>query len=129
VTLTLADAYAPGQSAGTDFDVGMAHLWWSHVPRERHLEFLDQLASRLRAGASVLMIDQAYVKGKSPPAFRRDRSGNRYELRTLENGDVYQVLKNYPTVSELKASLACISDEIEVTCLTFFWSIRAKLRG
>jgi SAM-dependent methyltransferase len=128
VVLREADAYALPEFA-SPFDIGMAHLWWSHVERERRRDFLVRFASRLHQGATLLMSDQVYLKGCSPPAFRRDRLGNRYELRTLENGDLYQIVKNYPTVEELRQSLACICDEIDVIFLRYFWTLRATLRA
>jgi SAM-dependent methyltransferase len=127
VTLLAADAYALPESP-VAFDVGMAHLWWSHVERQRRQQFLVQFASRLARGATILMIDQAYLKGHSAPAFRRDASGNRYELRTLQDGDVYQIIKNYPTARELQQSFAHICDDIRITCLGHFWSLQARLR-
>ena len=127
VTLLAADADALPESPMV-FDVGMAHLWWSHVERQRQQQFLVQFASRLARGATILMIDQTYLRGYSPPAFRRDASGNRYELRTLQDGDVYQIIKNYPTASELQQSFAHVCDDIRVTFLRHFWSLQARLR-
>jgi SAM-dependent methyltransferase len=127
VTFAVADAYALPKFDGL-FAVGMAHLWWSHVDKRSERRFLQHFASRLRPGAELLMIDQVYLEGYTMPAFRRDREGNRYELRSLESGHVFQVIKNYPTPEQLKASLAGICEEVQVTCLQYFWALRARLR-
>lgn len=127
VTLLGADAYALPKFAGA-FEVGMAHLWWSHVDKQREQEFLRHFSSRLQPGAELLMIDQLYLEGCSTPAFRRDRAGNRYELRTLENGRVFQVIKNYPTPELLQASMSRLCEEVQVTSLRYFWALRARLR-
>jgi demethylmenaquinone methyltransferase/2-methoxy-6-polyprenyl-1,4-benzoquinol methylase len=127
VTLLAADAYALPKFACA-FDVGMAHLWWSHVDKRGEQRFLEHFASRLQPGAELLMIDQLYLEGYSMPAFRRDRAGNRYELRSLESGRVFQVIKNYPAPEQLKASLAVICEEVQVTSLRYFWALRARLR-
>jgi hypothetical protein len=66
------------------------------------------------------------LDGRSMPAFRRDRAGNRYELRTLENGQVFQVIKNYPTPDQLRASLGSIFEKVRVTSLRYFWALRAR---
>jgi len=63
VTLLTADAYAMPKFA-CRFEVGMAHLWWSHVERQRRQEFLSHFASRLQPQATLLMIDQTYVGRK-----------------------------------------------------------------
>ena len=127
VTLVAADAYAL-PAFDRAFDVGMAHLWWSHVDRRSERQFLSGFAARLQAGAELLMIDQRYSKSHSMPAFRRDRAGNRYELRCLENGRVFQVIKNYPTPEELQASMRDLCEEVEVKSLRYFWALRARLR-
>jgi len=55
VTFLAADAYAL-PVFDRAFEVGMAHLWWSHVDRRRERQFLSQLAARLQAGAELLTI-------------------------------------------------------------------------
>jgi SAM-dependent methyltransferase len=127
VTLLAADAHGLPAFAGT-FDVGMAHLWWSHVEKQRRQQFLLHFASRLRSGAALLMIDETYLEGFNRPAFRRDRLGNRYELRTLDDGRVYQIVKNYPTVEDLRRSVADICEDVRVTQLRHFWALHARIR-
>ena len=127
VTFLAADAYAL-PVFDRAFEVGMAHLWWSHVDRRRERQFLSQLAARLQAGAELLMFDQRYSQNHNMPAFRRDRAGNRYELRSLENGRVFQVIKNYPTPEELQASMSDFCEGVEIKSLRYFWALRARLR-
>jgi len=127
VTLLAADAYAL-PTFDFAFDVGMAHLWWSHVDKRSEQRFLRHFASRLQAGAELLMIDQKYSESYSVPAFRRDRAGNRYELRSLENGRIFQVIKNYPTPEQLQASMGDLCEEVEVMSLRYFWALRARFR-
>ena len=127
VTLRRADAYAlPAMTSS--FDVGMAHLWWSHVETQRQQQFLTQLACRLKPGATLLMIDQLHIAGYSAPALRRDRFGNRYELRSLDNGDIHQIVKNYPDAQQLEQRFGCVCDAIKVRRLRYFWSLQARLR-
>ena len=73
------------------FDVGMAHMWWSHVGKERRQEFLSLFVSRLEPRAVILMIDQ--VSGGCSSVSRQDEWGNLMTLRTLEG--------NVPAVVEL----------------------------
>ncbi len=126
VTLLAADAYALPKFDHA-FDVGMANLWWSHVDTRIEQRFLRHFASRLKPGAELLMMDQRYLVDCSMPAFRRDRAGNRYELRTLENGHVFQVIKNYPTPDQLRASVGKVFEKVRITSLRYFWALRARL--
>lgn len=127
VTWVTADAYAL-PTFDRAFDVGMAHLWWSHVDKRRERQFLFHFAARLQAGAELLMIDQRYSESDGMPAFRHDRAGNRYELRSLENGRVFQIIKNYPTPEQLPASIDEVCEDVEVTSLHHFWALRARVR-
>jgi SAM-dependent methyltransferase len=127
VTLVEADAYAlPDFGAG--FEVGMAHLWWSHVKKERRPAFLSGLAARLRPNATLLMLDQRFRRGWGPPCCRRDRFGNRYEMRRA-GGAEYEVVKNYPGPKQLRDGLAGICESIEILLLDRFWAVRARIAG
>src|SRR3954469_185812 len=70
VTFRTADAYDL-PTFKQKFEVGMAHLWWSHVPRERRQEFLAGFVSRLAPCATVLTLDQRFGKSFSIPCAQR----------------------------------------------------------
>lgn len=82
--------------------------------------------------------DETYLEAFNRSAFRRDRLGNRYELRTLDDGRVYQTPKTIrqlePTprgalqVEDLHQSVADICDDIGVTELRHFWALHARIR-
>jgi ubiquinone/menaquinone biosynthesis C-methylase UbiE len=126
VQLHVADAFALPEFAST-FDVGMAHMWWSHVGRERRQEFLSHFASRLQPGAVILMIDQIPGQGRDPVS-RQDEWGNRFTLRTLQNGATYEIIKNYPSSAELQDDFAKLCDDVEVMLLPRFWALSARMR-
>ena len=128
VVLLPADAHELPQFT-TPFDVGMAHLWWSHIEIQKRRNFLIHLASRLRPRATLLMIDQVHVDGFSIPASRWDRHGNRYERRTLRNGRTYEVVKNYSGAEELRKSFNVVCSDVRVTRLKYFWALQARLRS
>jgi SAM-dependent methyltransferase len=127
VELLTADAYGLPKFE-TRFEIGMAHLWWSHVPRERRQEFLTGLAKRLRPKAMILMLDQRYGRSFSIPASRRDARGNRYEMRKLASGKTFEVMKNYPGVAGLRADFASVCVDIQIMRLKYFWALSARLR-
>lgn len=126
VKFVVADAYRLPEFA-TSFDLGMAHLWWSHVGKQRRSEFLLHFTRRLQPGASVLMLDQNYEEGISDPMSREDEWGNRCALRKLSNGAVYEVVKNYPTDQELHDCFAAVCEDIHVLRLQQFWALSARV--
>jgi len=127
VELLTADAYGLPRFT-TTFDAGMAHFWWSHVEKQRQQAFLSQFMNCLEPDALVLMIDQTYVEGICPVVSRYDEWQNRYELRTLQNGTTYEIVKNYPTDDELLASFAPFGDDLRIMRLDHFWALSVRNR-
>jgi demethylmenaquinone methyltransferase/2-methoxy-6-polyprenyl-1,4-benzoquinol methylase len=121
VAFCVADAYALPVRAG-HFDCGMAHFWWSHVPRGRIGAFLSRFASHLAPRATLLLSDNAFVGGSSTPLSRRDVDGNTYQIRTLRTGDRHEILKNFPSTSEIRAALAPVCAEVDVLQLGYYWA-------
>jgi SAM-dependent methyltransferase len=128
VAFLAADAYDLPRF-DSPFDVGMASLWFSHVPRQARKQFLLHFASRLRSNSHLLMMDQNYVPGFSHNASRWDQHGNRYEIRSLRSGRKFEILKNYPTVRELRHSLEAVSGDLRVLRLRYFWAVCAIVRA
>lgn len=128
VTWVTGDAYALPEFA-CKFEVGMAHLWWSHVERQRWKEFLSHFASRLQPQATLLMIDQIYVENLCTPILRRDAGGNQFTLRTLQDGTSYEILKNFLSMRELHESVSDMCENIEISRLRHFWALSARFRA
>lgn len=128
VSFVTADAYELAGS-GRGFDAVMAHLWWSHVPVGRRRDCLLVWLSRLRPGSRLMMIDQSYVRGFSIPGCRISDGGDRYEWRSLADGSVYEILKNYPSDEEIEAALGEFCQEIDVVRLRHFWAVSARTRN
>jgi SAM-dependent methyltransferase len=120
VRLLPANAYALAQVPG-DFTAALAGFWWSHVPQERQLAFLDSLHRRLGSGARVVLVDNRYVAGSSTPISRRDAEANTYQRRRLADGTEYEVLKNFPTPDELEARLLPFAQEVTVQQFQYYW--------
>jgi SAM-dependent methyltransferase len=128
VELATADAYDLSRFCSA-FDTGMAHLWWSHIEKQRQPEFLSSLMRCLTPDGLVLMIDQVFVEGICPPMSRCDEWHNRYELRTLQDGSTYEIIKNYPSDDELKESFAQVGKDIQIMRLDHFWALSARIRA
>src|SRR5438876_2348376 len=127
VTFQVADAYTLANLTGP-FSAGFAGFWWSHIPKQRLSRFLDCFDSRLCSGAVLVFLDNNYVEGSSTPIARRDSDGNTYQKRKLEDGTEFEVLKNFPTETELRASLNASADVVEVTQFKYYWCLRYTLR-
>jgi demethylmenaquinone methyltransferase/2-methoxy-6-polyprenyl-1,4-benzoquinol methylase len=95
-----ADCYAP-PDLGRRHDALFAGFWWSHVPLQRLDAFLAAGVAAAAPGALITFVDNRYVEGSSTPVARRDAEGNGYQLRRLDDGSRHEVLKNFPTESEL----------------------------
>lgn len=110
VTCQVADAYTLEGVDGR-FTAAFAQFWWSHMPRSQIRTFLTTLHSRLAPGADVFFMDSLpyLVWG---PQRRLDEEGNVLEPRIMKNGDQYEVIKNFPTEAEIRASLEGIAHDI-----------------
>ena len=96
VQLATADAYTLAELGSQRFDAAFAGCWWSHVPLQRLAAWLDLLHGHLDAGARVVMLDNSFVQTSSTALSRRDGHGNSYQNRSLDDGSVHEVLKNFP---------------------------------
>jgi SAM-dependent methyltransferase len=119
------DAYAPIHG---HYDCGMAHFWWSHVPLEQLGGFLKNMADALQPGARCLFIDNAYAHGSSTPLSRTDDAGNTYQLRTLADGSVHEVLKKFPSRSALQADLQPLFCDVNIIEMQYYWTVEATLK-
>ena len=125
VQIVIADAYSLDDIAGGN-TAGFCGFWWSHVPISRIREFLSAFHSRLQSGSKVAMVDNIYVEGSSTPISRRDSDGNTYQLRRLENGSEHEILKNFPSNSDLHTSLSGCATDISLKRLNYFWIVEYK---
>ena len=128
VNFAVADAYDLPEY-DIVFDCGMAHFWWSHVAKSRQDLFLAHIASRLGSGATVLMIDNNYVAGSNTPITRKDSQGNTYQIRTLSNGDEYEVLKNFPGTADIETVFGRHCSKVDVRQWNYFWAVKAVLKN
>jgi ubiquinone/menaquinone biosynthesis C-methylase UbiE len=115
-----ADAYALPKFDGL-FNAGFGAFWWSHIPKARIQEFLTSFHSRLEPGAKVAFIDNRYIEGNSTPIFRAGEDGDTYQMRTLQDGKLHKVLKNFPSPEELKTAIGDLGIHVEVTLFDYYW--------
>ena len=128
VTFRRQDAYAL-PDVGRCFTGGLAAFWWSHVPKASLRGFLQGFHRLFSTGAKIVFIDNRYVKGSSTAISRTDESGNTYQLRRLDDASVHEVLKNFPTQSELCAAVQDVATEVQVELLEHYWILSYLLKG
>ena len=128
VTLVQADAWALPTLAGP-FDLGMAHLWWSHLRKQDRTAFLCALSARLEPGARLLMIDENLVPNVGAPIVRCDAEGNTWQRRWLDSGERFEVVKNYPDTAELQQSVSDACERIEIQQRRYFWALSGRFRN
>ena len=128
VRFMLADAFT---LVGVDgpFSAGFAGFWWSHVPRSRLGPFLEVFHKKLGPGRLVVFTDNNYVDQSSRPITRQDAEGNTYQLRRLQSGAEFEVVKNFPTEAELRDHLRGIAQDINFTTLTYYWCLSYRVAG
>ncbi len=126
VTLLRADVWDLPALPGP-FDLGMAHLWWSHLRRREQSDFLARFAAHLEPSGTLLMIDENMVQNSGAPIVRSDAAGDTYQRRWLASGERFEIVKNYPDRVALECSVGDACDEIEIVQLKYFWALRARL--
>jgi protein-L-isoaspartate O-methyltransferase len=109
VTLQIADAYTLA-GVPTGFSAAFGIWWWSHVPKERLPGFLRALHGKLQPGGFVLFVDQLPYTGH---VRRRDPQGNTIEQRSLPDGRLFEIVKNFPAEEDVRTVLAGIADNVE----------------
>jgi SAM-dependent methyltransferase len=113
--------------ASDDYSACFGGFWWSHLPRERQVTWLNGLQKKLGKDTLLVLIDNNYVEGSSTPIAHTDAEGNTYQIRALE-GERYDVLKNFPTDSALRKRFADHAKEIRVKRTEHFWILSCRLK-
>lgn len=127
VRFAAVDAYSMAELGDARFNGAFAGCWWSHVPLTRLPRWLEMLHARLEPGARVVMLDNAFVQTSSTPLSRRDADGNTYQMRTLDDGSVHEVLKNFPTADEAFAMLGPRARAPQWIAHTHYWILSYEL--
>ena len=120
VTLEPRDAYAR-HDGPPRWDAGLAGLWLSHVDHTRMDEFLDAWHSHLARGAVVMAFDERDDPTRTSRGSRVDAKGNRYETRRLDNGERYEIVKNFVDEPRLRAAVGGRARRLAYDDLGRFW--------
>lgn len=110
------------------FSACFAGFWWSHVKRQDQAGFLEQLRAKLGKDTLLVLLDNVYVEGSNTPVARTDLDGNTYQIRTLSDGERYEVLKNFPTDSALRKKMGAAVKDIRIVRLEHYWMLTCRLK-
>jgi SAM-dependent methyltransferase len=106
---------------GRRHDALFAGHWWSHVRLEDLDAFLGHAAAAVAPGALLAFFDNRYVEGSSTAIGRRDAKGNSFQTRKLGDGSTQEVLKNFPSESELIQRTVRHGWGANVDLLKYYW--------
>jgi len=125
----VGDAYALPRFSHS-FSAAFAGFWFSHVPLERQREFLLGLNSALAPHARVVLLDNLFVAGSSSAVTERDANGNTYQSRSLSDGSLHRVLKNFPTEAQLHAlTEAGLGESPIYRRWQYYWAFEYRVSG
>lgn len=122
ITFEKRDAYDPPKKT-PEFTGCMANFLLSHIPRKELDGFLETVHSRLSNDAFVMLVDSNYQEGKGGLLVKQEGKDDTWKRRKLNNGEEYDVLKNYFTKQELENIFQKYTDKLELHYLTNFWIV------
>jgi demethylmenaquinone methyltransferase/2-methoxy-6-polyprenyl-1,4-benzoquinol methylase len=120
VSTRLIDAYSLDELHQT-YTGAFAGLWFSHVPVGRRREWLVSLQRRLDPGAIVVLLDNSLAQCERIPLTYSDERGNTYQDRFTDSGEIYRVLKNFPTEKDLLEATSGLGSGRRYQELEHFW--------
>lgn len=112
--------------AAKPYDAVFGGFIWSHILKDELPRFLGILQKHLKTIGELIFIDNKYVEGSSTPIARTDEQGNTYQIRRLQNGEEYEVLKNFPTKTEVARLVTLFDWEMEWEELEYFWILKLR---
>jgi SAM-dependent methyltransferase len=112
VRFEVADAYDL-DAVGGSFDAAFAADWWSHIPRSALRTFVAGLADNLRPRSRVIIIDMLPSEELDRWFSHYDNDGNLIHKRAFPDGEVFEVVKNFPTEEDLLEVLSGLADHTE----------------
>jgi 2-polyprenyl-3-methyl-5-hydroxy-6-metoxy-1,4-benzoquinol methylase len=102
---------------------------WSHVKLQNLERFLKSVKDRVVPGGIITFCDNNFVEGSSSPVSFADEKGNTYQTRELENGSVYQIVKNFPGEDFIRSVLKVKTEDIQFINLKYYWILKFKNSG
>ncbi|MEO1452133.1 MAG: class I SAM-dependent methyltransferase, partial [Bacteroidota bacterium] len=96
---------------------------WSHLHKATLPALLTQWKEWIEPGSPMVFLDNRYVPGSSTPISRTDDLGNTYQMRTLDSGERFEVMKNFPAEDEMRNQLEPIGWSVEWRAWEYYWMV------
>ena len=85
------------------YDAVLFSFWISHIPLERLDGFLHAVSTMLRPGGKVFFVDGRREPTSTAKNNQLPEGGNQIMTRTLNNGQSFEIVKNFYDPAELAA--------------------------
>jgi demethylmenaquinone methyltransferase/2-methoxy-6-polyprenyl-1,4-benzoquinol methylase len=118
VSVCEADAYGLDAVPGT-FGGAFGLHWFSHVPYDRHAEFLAGVNRKVSPDGMVLFADNQLMPTDEP--YGRDGTRDTFENRPLADGSTYEVVKNYFDPEHLREVFSAFAHDLEIKGNPVWW--------
>lgn len=128
VTFGVMDAFNLPDGLDGKYTAVFAAGLWCHVKREDQEKYLKTLRAKLGKDVLLVLLDESYVDGNSMVFARTDAEGNTFQILTADDGQRYEVMKNYLTDSTLRKRFATAARQIRVERLEYYYLLSCRLK-
>lgn len=118
----------PAELASEKFTLCFAAFWWSHVKRAEQEKFVQQVRAIVGSNCQLVLIDNSYVEGDSTPIARTDLDGNTHQFRKQQDGSTIEIVKNFPSDSNLRKRFSNLARDLRVHRGKYFWLLTGRLK-
>lgn len=105
VAIMQGDAYDLGNISDS-FELLFSADWWSHIPKGILPAFMSSALRKLLPESKAIFIDMSFREDFEQEPCHYDQDNNRISIRRLPDGSEFQVVKNFPSESDLRHILA-----------------------
>lgn len=128
VTFGVMDAFNLPDGLEGQYTAVFAAGLWAHVKREDQEKYLKTLRAKLGKDVLLVLLDESYVDGNSMVFARTDVEGNTFQILTADDGQRYEIMKNYLTDSTLRKRFATAARQIRVERLEYYYLLSCRLK-
>jgi ubiquinone/menaquinone biosynthesis C-methylase UbiE len=114
------------------YDLVFFANWLSHVPPGKLADFLHTVSRAVRTDGYLVIIDQFAPTPEDRQIMREGEEGQVYAERSLDNGDVFTIIKAFYDLSMLQKRLTALHFTVTVSRLSdvfFFLSAQKVATG
>lgn len=111
----------------TKYETLFGGFIWSHIKLEALENFIDTVSQNVFTDGTLIFMDNNFIEASNTPISRKDSNGDTYQNRLLENGETYEVVKNFPSENFIRELLGNKTKNVQFTSLQYFWILQFQL--